>query len=291
MTSSIGAAPGTRLLTMERDPLWRRALSLVLWGCHRGAVDRRLTRWVFLRLLAVVYLVALVSYWVQVDGLIGSEGILPLGDHLAWAEQQFGEEARGRLPTLFWWGHSDGALHATLGAGVVLALLLLVGVAPGLMLVALWGIYLSLVVAGQVFLGFQWDALLLETTLLSLFYAPWRLRPRWPGGERPVPRGGPWLIRFLLFKLMFLSGIVKLICLDPTWWELTALPRIGETIARRVARHRESAAAASSDGRADRVFRTPSELANVRGIGPATVRRIAPHLVFEVQPPRASAAR
>ena len=36
-----------------------------------------LTRWVYLRLLAVVFLCAFVSLWLQIDGLIGSQGILP----------------------------------------------------------------------------------------------------------------------------------------------------------------------------------------------------------------------
>ena len=32
-----------------------------------------------------------------------------------------------------------------------------------------------------------------------------------------------WLVRWLLFRLMFASGVVKLTSLCPTWWKLTAL--------------------------------------------------------------------
>jgi hypothetical protein len=38
-----------------------------------------------------------------------------------------------------------------------------------------------------------------------------------------------WLLRFLLFKLMFLSGVVKLASGDPAWHSLTALTRHYET--------------------------------------------------------------
>ena len=178
-----------------------------------------LTRWLFLRLLAVVFLIAFVSYWVQLDGLIGSQGILPAAD-LMRSVRGLGASGVWRVPTLCWLGASDGFLHGLAGAGTLLSLLLLAGIAEGPVLALLWAIYLSLVVVGQVFFSFQWDILLLETALTSMFVAAWTLRPRL---MPKVPRAGLWLVRALLFKLMFLSGITKLICLDPTWWSLTAL--------------------------------------------------------------------
>jgi len=186
------------------------------------AAGHVLTRWVFLRLLAVVFLIAFVSYWVQLDGLIGSNGILPAAD-LMRSVHELGPAGLWRAPTLCWFGASDAFLHGLAAAGTLLALALLAGVAQGPALLFLWAIYLSLVVAGQTFFNFQWDILLLETAVTALFVAPWTLRPRPPFAEAPVPRGGLWLLRALLFKLMFLSGIVKLICLDATWRGLAAL--------------------------------------------------------------------
>jgi len=180
------------------------------------------TRWLFLRLLAVVFLIAFVSYWVQLDGLIGSKGILPAAD-LMRSVHELGPAGLWRAPSFCWFAASDAFLHALAAAGTLLSLALFAGVAQGPALVLLWAIYLSLVVAGQTFFNFQWDILLLETAVTALFIAPWTFRPRHPASERPVPRGGLWLLRALLFKLMFLSGIVKLICLDATWWGLTAL--------------------------------------------------------------------
>jgi uncharacterized membrane protein YphA (DoxX/SURF4 family) len=103
----------------------------------------------------------------------------------------------------------------------------MLGFAPGPMLVCLWACYLSLTTAGQVFLGYQWDALLLETGFLAIFYASWRLWP-WPASARasPVMR---WLLRWLLFRLMFTSGVAKLVSGDPTWRDFTALEYHYET--------------------------------------------------------------
>jgi hypothetical protein len=181
-----------------------------------------LTRWLFLRLLALVFLIAFFSYWVQLDGLIGSRGIVPAVD-LMGSVRGLGASGAWRVPTLCWLGASDAFLHSLAGAGTVLALMLMAGIAEGPVLLGLWAIYLSLVVVGQVFFSFQWDILLLETALTSMFLAAWTLKPRFPSADIEVPRAGLWLVRALLFKLMFLSGITKLLCLDPTWWQLTAL--------------------------------------------------------------------
>lgn len=32
-----------------------------------------------------------------------------------------------------------------------------------------------------------------------------------------------WLVKWLLFRLMFASGVVKLTYMDTTWWDLSAL--------------------------------------------------------------------
>lgn len=177
--------------------------------------------WLFLRLLALVHLIAFVSFWVQLDGLIGPRGLLPAGDYFARAREVWGAGAYVRVPSLCWIFGTGSFLHVLCAAGVVLALLLFAGVAPLLCLALLWAAYLSLNSAGQIFFHFQWDALLLEATVCALFIAPWRWLPLW----RPhAPRTfGRLLIFWLLFRLMFLGGIVKLLSEDPLWRNLTAL--------------------------------------------------------------------
>jgi len=178
---------------------------------------------VFLRLVGLVYLIAFLSLWVQIEGLVGADGILPIADYLDRVQEQTGADRYWRLPTLLWLGDSNLALHSLCGAGVLLSLALIAGVAPIPVLFSLWVCYLSLAYGGQTFLSFQWDILLLETGFCALFIAPWGWRPRGPSGLPPPPRAGLWLLWLLLFKLMFLSGAVKPLSMDDTWWKLTAL--------------------------------------------------------------------
>jgi predicted DCC family thiol-disulfide oxidoreductase YuxK len=187
-------------------------------------------RW-FVRMLGLVYLIAFVSLWIQVDGLVGGNGMSPVSQFLPAVQQQIGLDAYFLLPTLCWFDSSNAFLHFLCGGGVVLSSLLIFGVAPALSLVVLFVFYLSLTIAGQVFLNFQWDVLLLETGFLSIFLAPWRLWPRdlllWPGSATPgtatsaiaspVSRTGLFLLKFLLFKLMLMSGVVKLTSGDDSW--------------------------------------------------------------------------
>lgn len=63
------------------------------------------------------------------------------------------------------------------------------------------------------------------------------------------------------------------------WWELTALPQIGEGLARRIIDLRDSGGETVSDGETP-LFACPADLAKVRGIGPKTVMRVAPHVWF-----------
>jgi hypothetical protein len=181
-----------------------------------------LVRGLLLRLLAGVYLVAFASFWFQAQGLIGPHGILPVADYLDAARTQIGGEAHRQLPTLFWLSSGAAALHLVCGAGVVLSVLAIGGVAPLLCFVLLWALYLSIVQAGQDFMSFQWDVLLLEAGVIAWFLAPARLRAS-VADRTPPPAVGIWLLRLLVWKLTFLSGATKLLAYDDTWWQLTAL--------------------------------------------------------------------
>ena len=206
------------------------AVTRLLWGNDvRPPTYFWAQRW-FLRALGLIYLIAFVSLWVQVEGLVGSDGVSPVNQFLPAVYERFGRSAYSLLPTLCWFNSSNGFLHFLCSGGVVLSLLLIVGIAPALSLVALFVFYLSLILAGQTFLSFQWGILLLETGFLSIFLAPWRIWPRelfwWPGAAIPataVSRPALFLLKFLLFKLMLMSGVVKLTSGDNSWWNLTAL--------------------------------------------------------------------
>jgi hypothetical protein len=180
-----------------------------------------LSVWLFLRVLGLIYLAAFLSLAVQIKGLIGSRGILPANEFIA-KRKRFGLGSFHRDPTLLWINSSDKFLIALTWAGVALSLLLTVGFAPMAMLAVLWILYLSLFTVGRIFLGYQWDVLLLETGFLAIFVAPLDLAPHFP------PRMGSsaivlWLLWWLLFRLMFSSGMVKLISGERVWRNLTAL--------------------------------------------------------------------
>ena len=194
----------------------------MLWGNDvRPPTYFAARRW-FLRALGFVYLIAFVSLWVQIDGLIGANGILPVNEFLPAAREQLGPRALWLLPTLCWLNSSTAFLHFLCAGGVVLSLLLIVGIAPIVSLIGLFVFYLSLTIAGQTFLSFQWDILLLEAGFLAIFFAPWQLWPQ-RGREPPLSRVGLFLLKLLLFKLMLMSGVVKLTSGDDCWWNLTAL--------------------------------------------------------------------
>jgi len=197
------------------------------WGRHVERPDYDLTRWIFLRALGAIYLVAFVSLWTQISGLIGHNGILPTDQFMSAVQQQcdvrgIGLERFYLLPTLSWFNASDGFLNFQCAVGTALAVLLIVDIAPAPCLALLWLIYLSLATIGRDFLGFQWDNLLLEAGFLAIFFAPLRLLPKL-SREPPPSRIVLWLLRLLLFKLMFSSGCVKLLSGDPAWRNLTAL--------------------------------------------------------------------
>ena len=207
-------------------PVFGRLTGL-LWGRHVVPPGESLTVWIFLRLLGVVFAIAFLSLGAQVIGLAGERGILPAADYLSAVRQQLGPGAFGFAPTLLWLGAGDGALHLLCGAGVALSIALILGVAPGPCLLALWALYLSLATVCQDFLWFQWDGLLLEAGVIGALLAPWRWMSR-PGAD-PPPRPALRLLRWLLFRLMFASAVVKLSSGDPSWRHLTALQYHYET--------------------------------------------------------------
>jgi len=197
-------------------------ITRLLWGSKvRPPTYFWARRW-FLRALGLIYLIAFVSLWVQVDGLVGSTGISPLNQFLPAVHEQLDRQAYSLLPTLCWFNSTNGFLHFLCGGGVAFSLLLVFEIAPAISLTALFVFYLSLTIAGQTFLSFQWDILLLEAGFLSICLAPWQLWPKHEE-ERPISRAALFLLKLLLFKLMVMSGVVKLTSGDDCWWNLTAL--------------------------------------------------------------------
>jgi hypothetical protein len=170
----------------------------------------RMVSALFLRLMGLFYLIAFISLGSQVQGLAGSQGIMPIADLLADFTARSGIERYFQVPTLFWLHAGDATLNLAIIAGCAAAVLILLQRWTRPALVAAFLLYLSFYHACQPFLHFQWDGLLLEAGFLAIFLTP---------HSRVIIL----LFRWLLFKLRFMSGLAKLTYSDPAWANLTAL--------------------------------------------------------------------
>ena len=185
-------------------------ISRLLWGKNYEPPRYELVAFLFLRGFGLIYLAAFLSFALQAQGLIGSHGVLPLAELVDAVGAGAGRERFWFMPMVFWWNSSDVAIRVVCWAGVATSILLVCNVLPRLSLLLLYVLYLSLLYAGQVFMTYQWDTFLLEGGFLALLLTLARLP-------------GIWLLRWLLFRFMFMSGVVKLLSGDPNWWNLSAL--------------------------------------------------------------------
>jgi lipase maturation factor len=175
--------------------------------------DYFLTRWLFQRALAGIYLVGFAAAVNQFRPLLGARGLLPVPAFLQrvsfWSS-----------PSLFHAHYSDSSAMVLAWTGVALSVLALSGFSenfgtPVSMMVwgLMWLLYLSFVNVGQTWYSFGWESLLLETGFLAIFL-----------GARNVatPVIVVWLLRWVLFRLMFGAGLIKLRG-DACWGDLTCL--------------------------------------------------------------------
>lgn len=181
-----------------------------------------LTRFLILRLLGLVYAIAFLVAINQILPLIGSDGLTPLGIYLKRVSLALGSEGAGfmRLPSLFWFWHSDTALVTWALIGLLLSCVVAAGYANALLLAVLWVLYMSFVHVGQEWYGYGWEIQLTETGFLAIFLCPLL-------DGRPFPRQAPpmpiiVLFRWLIFRLMLGAGLIK-IRGDEIWRNSTAL--------------------------------------------------------------------
>ena len=186
-------------------------LSLLFWGREHEPPRFELVSWLFLRIFGLIYLSAFISFGSQALGLIGSQGIIPVSELVNAAQIQLGIERYWFLPLgVFWLNSSDFIIQAICWGGAALSLLLVFNILPRAALIFLYVFYLSLVCAGRNFMTFQWDLFLLETGILAFILVQFSTL-------------GIWLLRWLLFRFIFVAGMVKVLSGDPTWHNFSAL--------------------------------------------------------------------
>ncbi len=178
-----------------------------------------LTRMVFQRGLALVYLIAFLVALNQFKPLLGERGLLPVADFVKQVPFL-------QSPSLFYWCPKNSAYTLVAWLGILLSTAAVTGLSERYstwvsMVVwgLLWGLYLSFVNVGQVFYGFGWESILLEAGFYAIFLGSSRVAP---------PKVLVWLLRWLVFRVMFGAGLIKLRG-DPCWRSLTCLDYHYET--------------------------------------------------------------
>ncbi|XP_059468392.1 lipase maturation factor 2-like [Neocloeon triangulifer] len=189
----------------------------------------RYTRNLFLRCVSAIYLIAFLSIYVQIPGLNGSNGILPAKSQLESSRSRSLLEQIYAKPTLVWLApllglDTEHALELIALLGSFLAFLGTVSqkacISPTFLL--LWISYLSLFQVNPVFMGHQSDKLLLETGFLCVLLAPFL--PKDTKKEAAKDAVVLWMVKWLLFRLMFSTCIVKFTTKGSRlWWQLAGL--------------------------------------------------------------------
>lgn len=172
-----------------------------------------LVRWLFVRGLAAIYLVAFLSALNQFPALLGERGLLPVRDFLHRVPFR-------AAPSLFHWRYSDSLLRVVAWIGIALSAATLVGLterAPIAVYVAawltVWALYLSIVNVGQTFYGFGWESMLVEAGFFAAFLGPRSVAP---------PVIVILVLRWMMFRVELGAGLIKLRH-DECWRDLTCL--------------------------------------------------------------------
>ncbi|MFD9316115.1 lipase maturation factor family protein [Streptomyces sp. NPDC060053] len=178
-----------------------------------------LSRLVFQRALAGVYLVAFLTAALQFRALLGERGMLPV--------PRFVERVPfRRAPSLFQLRYSDRLFAGCAWTGCAVSAALLAGLdgllplgAAMLLWLVPWALYLSIVNVGQTWYGFGWESLLLETGFLAVFLGNDEVAP---------PILALFAVRWILFRVEFGAGLIKMRG-DACWRKLTCLYHHHET--------------------------------------------------------------
>ncbi|XP_034944819.1 lipase maturation factor 2-like [Chelonus insularis] len=194
----------------------------------------RYTRNLFLRGMCIIYLFAFLSFYLQIPGLYGNNGLLPVRTQLEFKGNSNLWQKLYRKPTLLWFAPHIGLnyeymLDIIALCGIVISFLGFISqqFCNSLVFVILWSLYYSLHQIGQVFVLYQWDTFLLESGFLCVLIAP--LITSTEKTNHPSDTITFWTLRWLLFRFMFSNGSVKLISWCPIWWNLNALSHHFET--------------------------------------------------------------
>jgi lipase maturation factor 1 len=187
-------------------------------------------RWIVLRCIGIVYVVIFLGVLAEGQALIGPNGIAPLSSFFQVVAKvsENPVEMLLRAPSVFWFGTGTGMIAAFQWLGLAAAVALVLNIWPRMALFGCWLILLSFVASWQVFSSTVIDEVMIETALVCIAFAPAGM---FPGlGAKSPPRAiAVFMMRWLLFRIMFESGLVKLVEGDVHWRHFTAMEVMYET--------------------------------------------------------------
>ena len=205
---------------------WRRVRE---FAALEGGATFLWPRWIVLRAVGAVYILIFAGIIADGRALVGPGGIAPLSGFFEAQKQLFPHaiEAFLRAPSLFWISTSWGMIAALEWCGLAAAIAVTLNLWPRLALFGCWLIFLSFIVTGRFFAATQPDQLMIEAALLCIPFAPAGLRPGLGAHSPPRPIA-VFLARWLLLRIMFEAGVMKLVA-GQQWRNLTAMDVMYET--------------------------------------------------------------
>lgn len=227
------------------------AISSLLYEWMNISSTYVIASWLFIKLFAFTYFIAITTYWYQAKGLIYSHGLTPIPPTLSnYSEytkykldrKQKKENSPNKkrvenlklqqfldFPTVFWYSSSDRFIHFVFFLGTLSSVLTLIGIGSAPICLAIMYIsYLSLMHVSSPWLNLQWDVLLLESNFLCWLLTLsshgilnfWHVFPSQVYNPCKFALFPVW---WLSFRLMFSSGLVKLTSGDKNWKNLKAM--------------------------------------------------------------------
>ena len=206
---------------------WRQLKDFAALG---GDATYLWPRWIVLRGVGLVYVLIFAGTIAEGSALIGPAGLAPVEGFCAMLRGIFPHalERFIRAPSLFWVSTSPAMIAGLTWCGLGAAVALVLNLWPRMALFICWAIFLSFVSTWQLFSPTIIDQLMLETALLGIVFAPAGLRPGL-GAASPPRALAVFMLRWLLFRIMLGSGLVKVFAGDSHWRDLTALDVMYET--------------------------------------------------------------
>lgn len=165
-----------------------------------GSWDYSTVGFILSKGIALTYLIAFTIFYKQFSKLVGEKGLEPIRE--AKEDKSFLE-----LFSIFYFISKDWFIDAAALTGILFSLLILSPISligPNVLIViwiVLWLLFISFLNSGQVFTNPGWQLILSEAGFLAIFLAV-------PGFK--VPELLILLFRWILFRMMLGSGIVKL---------------------------------------------------------------------------------